>query len=107
MTARTIVFIHGNFVTKGCWDKFARPPAPLLFIAGSDDHIMPASFNRTNHARDKTAGSVTAFKEFPGRTHDLIAQDGWEEIADYALDWALAQVGEASGKREEPMPATV
>ena len=31
---------------------------------------------------------LIAFKEFPGRTHFTVGQDGWEEVADYALDWA-------------------
>ena len=37
------------------------------------------------------AGSpaVVDYREFPGRTHRLVSQDGWEEIADYALSWAV------------------
>ena len=27
----------------------------------------------------------------PGRSHFTIGGHGWEEVADYALDWALAQ----------------
>jgi len=34
---------------------------------------------------------VTDFIEFPGRTHFLIAQPGWEEIADYSLTWLQKQ----------------
>jgi hypothetical protein len=30
----------------------------------------------------------TAYKEFPGRTHYTLGQEGWEEVADYALTWA-------------------
>ena len=29
-------------------------------------------------------------EEFAGRTHFTVGQDGWEEVADYALDWAVA-----------------
>jgi hypothetical protein len=25
------------------------------------------------------------YREFPGRSHFTIGQDGWEEVADYAL----------------------
>jgi hypothetical protein len=32
--------------------------------------------------------SVTDYKEFPGRSHCTLGQDGWEEVADYALEWA-------------------
>src|SRR5215212_9628810 len=34
--------------------------------------------------------SVTDYKEFPWRSHhSVIGGDGWEEIADYALEWAV------------------
>ncbi len=69
---------------------FRRRRAPLLMIAGEKDHIMPASLNRRNYRRYLEGPSVTAFKEFPGRAHySVIAGDGWEEVADYALEWAV------------------
>ena len=34
------------------------------------------------------ADTITEIKEYEG-PHLLPAGDGWEEIADYALDWAL------------------
>jgi pimeloyl-ACP methyl ester carboxylesterase len=61
--------------------------APLLFISGSEDHLMPPSLQRSN-ARHYNSSVVTEVKEFAG-PHLLPAKDGWEEIADYALDWAL------------------
>jgi pimeloyl-ACP methyl ester carboxylesterase len=68
---------------------FKRPHAPLLFIAGEKDHIMPASLNRQNYRRYAKSGSITEFKEFPGRTHyTVIGGQGWQEVADYALGWA-------------------
>lgn len=66
---------------------FKKPHPPLLLTAGSDDNIIPASLNRTNHAKYRRSASVTDFKEFKGRTHFIIGQDGWEEVADYVLDW--------------------
>jgi pimeloyl-ACP methyl ester carboxylesterase len=62
--------------------------APLLFISGSEDHIMPPSVQRSN-AKHYKADTVTEIREYPGYSHLLPAQDGWREIADYALDWAL------------------
>lgn len=65
---------------------FKRLRRPLLITAGEKDHIIPASLNRSN--RDKYKGpSVTDFKEFAGRDHFLIGSQGWEEIADYCLEW--------------------
>jgi pimeloyl-ACP methyl ester carboxylesterase len=66
---------------------FKHPHAPLLLIAGSNDHLIPASLNMTNYARYKVAGSITDFKEFEGRTHFIIGQPGWEEVAEHILNW--------------------
>ncbi|MEU4472837.1 alpha/beta fold hydrolase [Micromonospora sp. NPDC023888] len=63
--------------------------APLLLLAGGADHVVPASVVRTNAALYQKSRALTAYHEFPGRTHFTVGQDGWEEIADYALDWAL------------------
>jgi alpha-beta hydrolase superfamily lysophospholipase len=66
---------------------FTRPHAPLLLIAGSADHIIPAALNRSNYARYRRSPSVTDFKEFAGRTHFIIGQANWEEVADSVLQW--------------------
>ncbi len=49
---------------------------------------MPPSIQKSNlkHYRSDT---VTEILEFEG-PHLLPAREGWEEIADTALDWALA-----------------
>ena len=62
--------------------------APLLFIAGSDDNLMPPSIQRSNAKHYKAPGTVTEVIEVPG-PHLLPAWPGWEEIADTALEWAL------------------
>ena len=61
--------------------------APLLFISGSDDHLMPPAVQQSN-AKHYKSNTITEVKEFPGRSHLMLAQPGWEEIADYALAWA-------------------
>ena len=62
--------------------------APLLFIAGGEDHLMPPKVQYSN-ARHYKSATVTEVVEFEGRCHLLPAQDGWEELADHALRWAL------------------
>jgi pimeloyl-ACP methyl ester carboxylesterase len=62
--------------------------APLLFIAGSDDNLMPPSVNESNVKHYRYSKSITDYKEFPGRSLYTVGQDGWEEVADYALEWA-------------------
>jgi hypothetical protein len=37
----------------------------------------------------KSQNAVTEFKVFPGRSHCTLGPPGWEEAADFALDWAL------------------
>ena len=64
--------------------------APLLFIAGGDDNIMPPAVNESNVKHYRHTKSITDYHEFPGRSHYIIGQDGWEEVADYALDWATS-----------------
>ncbi|MGD1148824.1 MAG: alpha/beta hydrolase [Thermoanaerobaculaceae bacterium] len=71
---------------------FKRSRPPLLLIAGSADNIIPASLSESNRARYKRSPSVTDFKEFAGRTHFIIGQENWEEVADYVLAW-LKQKG--------------
>jgi alpha-beta hydrolase superfamily lysophospholipase len=63
--------------------------APLLLIAGGEDHIVPATVDRSAARHYRKSAAVTEYKEFPGRSHFIIGQDGWEEVADYALSWAL------------------
>jgi hypothetical protein len=32
-------------------------------------------------------GSITEYKEFPGRNHYVLGQAMWKEDADYILEW--------------------
>jgi pimeloyl-ACP methyl ester carboxylesterase len=69
--------------------------APLLFISGENDHLMPPSVQRSN-AKHYKSDTVTEIVEFKGRAHLMPSQAGWEEVADYALTWALANARQAS-----------
>jgi pimeloyl-ACP methyl ester carboxylesterase len=62
--------------------------APLLLIAGGEDHVSPAALTRRN-AKKYDGEAVTELKVFEDRSHYILGQEGWEEVADYALDWAL------------------
>jgi alpha-beta hydrolase superfamily lysophospholipase len=63
--------------------------APLLLIAGGSDHVVPAAVDHQAAKRYAKSAAITDYKEFPGRSHFTIGQEGWEDVADYALDWAL------------------
>jgi pimeloyl-ACP methyl ester carboxylesterase len=80
----------------------SRPP--LLVVAGGVDHISPVSLNRTLVKLQSRAPSATELKEYPGRPHFMAGLDGWEEIADYALNWALERA--AAQQKAPDQPAT-
>jgi pimeloyl-ACP methyl ester carboxylesterase len=71
------------------WVDYDADRAPLLFIAGGKDHIMPASVNRSNAKHYKRSPAVTELHEFEDRDHWTCAAPGWEAVADHALDWAM------------------
>jgi pimeloyl-ACP methyl ester carboxylesterase len=62
--------------------------APLLFVSGSEDHIMPPAVQQSNLKHYKS-DAVTEIREYQGFAHLLPAQKGWEQIADDVLAWAV------------------
>jgi pimeloyl-ACP methyl ester carboxylesterase len=89
--AATVLFelafqnLHRHPATEVDFDRPDR--APLLLIAGGQDHVVPPKASRHNAEKYANCQAVTEFKEFPGRPH-FPGAPGWEEVADYALGWA-------------------
>ena len=79
--------VPAGSLTKAAVVDFKSPHPPLLLVAGSNDHLIPAALNQINFNKYKRSPSVTDFKEFAGRTHFIIGQPGWEEVADYVAHW--------------------
>jgi hypothetical protein len=48
---------------------------------------VPAAIVRRTFRAYRASPARTELRTFPGRTHWLIAQDGWEEVAQACLDW--------------------
>lgn len=66
---------------------------PLLMIAGEVDRIIPAKMVRKNFGfYNQNSGAVTEYKEFAGRSHWIIAEPGWEEVAEYMESWLKRQL---------------
>lgn len=61
--------------------------APLLLTAGGIDKTVPAALNRQNYQKYAQSRARTDFKEFPKRSHTLIMEPGWEEVASYVENW--------------------
>lgn len=62
----------------------ARVSCPVLVIAGARDRITPASVVR-KVARKYAA--VSTYKEFENHAHWVVAEPGWQEVAEYAGSW--------------------
>jgi pimeloyl-ACP methyl ester carboxylesterase len=100
-------FNPGSAAAVG-FDNDAR--APLLMIAGQYDHISPPSVVEANAKLYRVAQeNTTEYMMFPDRTHYILGQPGWEEVADFALEWGLrnaSATGEDTLPSDEPQPAT-
>ncbi|HUA09848.1 MAG TPA: alpha/beta fold hydrolase [Candidatus Acidoferrales bacterium] len=65
--------------------------APLLFVSGGSDHILPPAVQEQNFKKcAEHSSAIAAHKVFPGRDHYTCGEAGWEQVADFALDWSLA-----------------
>ena len=99
--------------TRVDFDNDAR--APLLIIGGGVDHVVPAAVTKEVAGHYRNSKALTEYKEFAGRSHYTLGQNGWEEVADYALDWArnhgapdtAGSSSSSSSSSEEPMGETL
>jgi non-heme chloroperoxidase len=64
---------------------------PLLMIAGSADHTVPAITVRRAFDLYLSSSATTDLHEFPGKGHSLTIDSGWREIADDVLAWLAAR----------------
>ena len=70
---------------------FKKAHNPLLFIGGSNDAIFPADFTAKIDNSYKDKNSVLDLKIFEGRSHFICGEKGWEEVAEYVLNWIEKQ----------------
>ena len=95
--------ILANFTPghQDTWVDYANENrAPLLFIAGGSDHIVPPAVNKSNAGKYHSR-AITDYKEFAGRSHYTVGQDGWQEVADYAIEWAVRNASAARTEQTE------
>jgi pimeloyl-ACP methyl ester carboxylesterase len=71
--------------------------APLLFIVGGKDHLMPPSVVRSKAKKYRNSEATTETFEFPDRSHFTGVEPGWEQVADYALEWATSHARTPQG----------
>ena len=88
----------------------ARPPGRLRRLPQRQPGTAAVHRRRRRqpHARRRstsptpsttaTPTPITDYKEFPGRCHYTVGEEGWEEVADYALDWAIAHTTQPAAR---------
>jgi len=62
----------------------SKVTCPMLIIAGAQDRITPPSVIRRVA---KKYQAVARYKEFDNHAHWLVAEPGWQEIAEYVSAW--------------------
>jgi non-heme chloroperoxidase len=60
---------------------------PLLIIDGEKDHTVPWAIANAAYKRQKHNQAVTEIKQIPNRGHSLTIDNGWQEVAQTALDF--------------------
>ena len=71
----------------------SKVTCPVLIVAGEKDRITPVSVTRK--VAEKYRG-VSTYKEFSDHAHWVIAEDGWQQIAEHIEAWlhqALSKPG--------------
>ncbi len=61
---------------------------PLLVISAEHDRTVTPYLARAIYSKQKKAKTRTDFHQFAGRSHFLAGEKGWEDVAQYAIDWA-------------------
>jgi len=77
-------------------DKRRENRAPLLLTAGGADHVVPPSVVVANVNLYRGSTALTGFRCNPHRSHFIGGEPGWEEEADYALEWAFEAANQFS-----------
>lgn len=64
---------------------------PLLIIAAGKDHTVPAAVSRAAYRIQKRNASTTELVSLPDAGHSLVIDNGWENVAQTALDFIEGQ----------------
>ncbi|MCE3288835.1 MAG: hypothetical protein K0R83_847 [Caulobacter sp.] len=71
----------------GTWVDPACRTAPLLITEGGADRLVTPYLSRSAYRIQKGSPARTDYAAFAGMSHFLIAEPGWERVAETALRW--------------------
>jgi pimeloyl-ACP methyl ester carboxylesterase len=82
--------------TRSAQIDFHQAHAPLLFIAGENDHTVPPGVNHRNYERYRHgSASIADYLLFGARNHyEIVCGHDWQLVADAALSWAERRIEE-------------
>ena len=81
------IFYQAAFMSGTRIDP-ARRTAPLLITSATEDRTVAPPLARGAYNIQKRSTARTDFVSFPGRSHFLYVENGWEEVAAKAISWA-------------------
>jgi pimeloyl-ACP methyl ester carboxylesterase len=76
-----------NPMTDAKVDTKNTERGPLLLISGDADHTVPPSLVKAQFKKQQGNPAVTELKGIPNRGHSLTIDNGWQEVAQTALDF--------------------
>jgi non-heme chloroperoxidase len=84
-------FANLNPATEASVDSKNPARGPMKFISGEKDNTVPWAIANASYKRQKRNQAPTEIEEIPGRGHSLVMDDGWEGVAQVALDFISRQ----------------
>jgi len=87
MTLFQMAFANLNPRSEARVDTKRLDRGPLLVVSGERDHTVPWKMAHASYQRSKRNPNPTRFVQAVGRGHSLTIDHGWQEIAEYALQF--------------------
>lgn len=79
--------IHQAAFWQGTRVDPRRRGAPLLITSGDQDRLVTPYLSKTAFAIQRRSPAATDLLNFVGRSHLLIAEPGWDEVAQACIAW--------------------
>lgn len=95
------MIFHQAAFWLGTGVKPERRRQPLLITSSDEDRLVSPYLSRAAFRRQGRSSARTDYLEFPGRSHFLIAEPGWETVAASVLSWI------ESLPAAQPVPSSV
>jgi pimeloyl-ACP methyl ester carboxylesterase len=81
------MIFHEAAFSLGTRVRPERRTQPLLITAGTSDRLISPYLSRAAYRLQRKSPAPTDYVEFEGRSHLLIGEPGWEEVALHTLSW--------------------